>query len=314
MERRFYSMKKLTIIVPAFNEEKNVHPFYIETIKYLNNPNYEYEILYVNDGSKDQTLNEIKKLRELDKRVSFISLSRNFGKESAMHAGLEHSKESDAVIFIDCDLQQPPFLIPEMITAYEEGYKIVYTKGRSRKGEPKLRTFFANLYYKFYNSYTEQPLDNGAKDFQLLDKQVVQAYLSIKDNYRFMKGIFSWVGYKRKCLEYDFIPRKYGKSTWSFKSLFKYGFNGMNQFSNVMMILPVLSLFLGIMLLAANIVLLMTNVFVLSDFLIVLSINLLWIIVSFMFYGMFYLTYGLRRQILNRPIYLIDEDSEDYND
>ena len=304
-------MKKLTIIVPAYNEEKNVRPFYDETIKYLNNPNYEYEILYVNDGSKDRTIDEIKKLKKLDQRISYISLSRNFGKESAMHAGLEHSKNSDAVIFIDCDLQQPPFLIPEMIKYYEDGYKIIYTKGRSRKGEPKLRTIFANLYYKFYNSYTEQPLDNGAKDFQLLDKQVVEAYLSIKDNYRFMKGIFSWVGYKRKCLEYDFIPRKYGKSTWSFKSLFKYGFNGMNQFSNVMMILPVMSIFIGALLLIANIILLIVKIYDLPIFLIGLGLSLLWIMISFLFYGLFYLTYGMRKQILNRPIYLVEEESVD---
>ncbi len=311
MKWRSLTMKKLTIIVPAYNEEKNVCPFYDETIKYLNNPNYEYEILYVNDGSKDRTIDEIKKLKKLDQRISYISLSRNFGKESAMHAGLEHSKNSDAVIFIDCDLQQPPFLIPEMIKYYEDGYKIIYTKGRSRKGEPKLRTIFANLYYKFYNSYTEQPLDNGAKDFQLLDKQVVEAYLSIKDNYRFMKGIFSWVGYKRKCLEYDFIPRKYGKSTWSFKSLFKYGFNGMNQFSNVMMILPVMSIFIGALLLIANIILLIVKIYDLPIFLIGLGLSLLWIMISFLFYGLFYLTYGMRKQILNRPIYLVEEESVD---
>ncbi len=304
-------MKILTIIVPAYNEEKNVRPFYDEVLPFLNSPDYQYQILYINDGSKDNTLSEIKKLAELDPKVRYLSFSRNFGKESAMHAGLEHSKSSDAVIFIDCDLQQPPFLIPEMIKEYENGYKIVYTKGRSRKGEPKLRTVFANLYYKFYNTYSDQPLDNGAKDFQLLDRQVIEAYLSIKDNYRFMKGIFSWVGYKRKCLEYDFIPRKYGKSTWSFKSLFKYGFNGMNQFSNVMMVLPVLSFFTGFIGLAANILLFVFDIFNLSNFLIALEINILWFMISALAYGTFYLFYGLRRQTLNRPIYLIEEASDD---
>ncbi len=304
-------MKKLTVIVPAYNEEKNVRPFYEETIKYLNNPNYSYEILYINDGSKDHTIAEIKALTALDKRVKYISLSRNFGKESAMHAGLEYSKNSDAVVIIDCDLQQPPFLIPEMIKEYEDGNKIVYTKGRSRKGEPKLRTLFANLYYRFYNSYSDQPLDNGAKDFQLLDKQVVEAYLSIKDNYRFMKGIFSWVGFKRKCLEYDFIPRKYGKSTWSFKSLFRYGFNGMNQFSNVMMVLPVLSIFAGVLLTVMNVILFIAQVFTLPLFLLALELNLGWFLVSFLAYGLFYLIYNLRRQTMNRPIYLVDEVSND---
>jgi len=305
-------MKTLTVIVPAYNEEKNVRPFYDEVILFLNNHEYEYDILYINDGSKDSTLSEIKKIAAMDSRVRYLSFSRNFGKEAAMHAGLEHSQESDAVVIIDCDLQQPPFLIPEMIKSYEEGYKIVYTKGRSRKGEPKLRTVFANLYYRFYNTYTDQPLDNGAKDFQLLDRQVVKAYLSIKDNYRFMKGIFSWVGYKRKCLEYDFIPRKYGKSTWSFKTLFKYGFNGMNQFSNIMMVLPILSILTGIILLFANrVILFIFNIFTLPIFIVTMEINLLWIILSILAYGGFYLIYGLRRQTLNRPIYLIDEGSDD---
>jgi hypothetical protein len=201
-----------------------------------------------------------------------------------------------------------------MIKAYEEGYKIVYTKGRSRKGEPKLRTFFANLYYRFYNSYTEQPLDNGAKDFQLLDKQVVEAYLSIKDNYRFMKGIFSWVGYSRKCLEYDFIPRRYGKSTWSFKSLFKYGFNGMNQFSNILMVLPFLGFIVGLLLTVGTILLAVFDVFNTAEWILSLQLNALWFLVSLLSYGVFYLLYGLKRQVLNRPIYLIDEVSNDFTD
>ena len=226
-------MKQGRIIVPAYNEEQNVALFYNEVIKYLKYEEYEFDILYVNDGSKDKTLEEIKKISKKDKRVKYLSLSRNFGKESAMHAGLVNSKDKDFVVIIDCDLQQPPSLIKEMIEHYENGYKIVYTKGKSRKGEPKLRTFFANWFYRIYNFYTEMPLENGAKDFQLLDKMVVKAFLDIKDNYRFVKGIFSWVGYPRKCIEYDFIPRQHGKSSWSFKSLMKYAFNGMNQFSKI---------------------------------------------------------------------------------
>ena len=222
-------MKQARIIVPAYNEEKNIPLFYEEIIKYIKYDKYSFDLLFINDGSKDNTLDEIKKLQKKDERVKYISLSRNFGKEAAMHAGLVNSKDKDFVIIIDADLQQPPALIKDMVKYYEEGYKIVYTKGKSRKGEPKLRTFFANWFYRIYNAYTEMPLDNGAKDYQLLDKMVVDAFLQIKDNYRFVKGIFSWVGYPRKCLEYDFIPRKYGKSSWSFKSLMKYAFNGMNQ-------------------------------------------------------------------------------------
>lgn len=303
-------MKTITIIVPSYNEEKNIRPFYDETTPYLNHPEFAYEILYVNDGSKDNTLLEIKKLAKEDRRVKYLSFSRNFGKEAAMHAGLEASKEKDCVVIIDCDLQQPPQLIPKMIEHYLEGYKIVYTKGATRKGEPKMRTFFANLYYRIYNKYTDTPLDNGAKDYQLLDKDVVKAFLSLGDKYRFVKGIFSWVGYKRKCLEYDFIPRRYGKSTWSFKSLFRYGFNGMNQFSQIMMILPLLALVSGIVLLGAATALYLLQVFTLGEFLLSLQGTLILLVLTGLAYGLYYLVYGLRKQVLNRPIYLVEEASD----
>lgn len=303
-------MKTITIIVPSYNEEKNIRPFYDETTPYLNHPGFAYEILYVNDGSKDNTLQEIKKLAKEDRRVKYLSFSRNFGKEAAMHAGLEASKEKDCVVIIDCDLQQPPQLIPKMIEHYLEGYKIVYTKGATRKGEPKMRTFFANLYYRIYNKYTDTPLDNGAKDYQLLDKDVVKAFLSLGDKYRFVKGIFSWVGYKRKCLEYDFIPRRYGKSTWSFKSLFRYGFNGMNQFSQIMMILPLLAFLAGIFLLGGAVALYLLQVFTLGEFLLSLQGTLILLVLTGLAYGLYYLVYGLRKQVLNRPIYLIEEASD----
>jgi glycosyltransferase involved in cell wall biosynthesis len=304
-------MKKARLIVPAYNEEKNVPLFYEETIKYLNYEDIEFDILFVNDGSKDNTLAEVIKLTEKDKRVKYISLSRNFGKESAMHAGLESSKDKDFIIIIDCDLQQPPHLIAEMIKYYREGYKIVYTKSKSRKGEPKLRTFFANLFYKIYNAYTERPLDNGAKDYQLMDKLVVDAFLKIKDNYRFIKGIFSWVGYPRKCIEYDFIPRKYGKSSWSFKSLVKYAFNGMNQFSTILLVLPIMFLFLGIALIATDLILYFSGVLNLANLIMVLHISFLVIVMSIFSYVVIYLLYSNRKQVMNRPIYLVEETSED---
>lgn len=306
-------MKQLTIIIPAYNEETNIRPFYDEACKYLTNPEYEFKLLFINDGSRDDTLAEIKKIAAIDKRVIFLSFSRNFGKESAMHAGLEYSRKDDAVIIIDCDLQQPPSLIPEMLKWYSEGYKVVYTRGKTRKGEPKVRTLFANLYYGLYNKYSDRPLDNGAKDFQLLDKQVVEAILSIKDNFRFMKGLFSWVGFKRKVLEYDFIARKNGKSSWSFKSLFKYGFDGMNQFSNILMVLPVVSFVMGIIMLGVNIVFRIVYIFSTTSFMLALLLNLLWLMISVLAYGMFYLLYQIRRQTLNRPLYLIEETSEEVN-
>ncbi|MFA5006343.1 MAG: glycosyltransferase family 2 protein [Candidatus Izemoplasmatales bacterium] len=303
-------MKKLTIIVPSYNEEKNVRPFFEETVKHLTDPDYVYEILYVNDGSRDATLDEIKAVAAEDPRVRYISFSRNFGKEAAMHAGLEHIADSDAAIIIDCDLQQPPSLIPEMIRFHKEGYRIVYTKGSTRKNEPKMRAFFANLYYRFYNSYADRPLDNGAKDFQLLDRVVIDAFLKIKDKNRFMKGIFSWVGYKRICLEYDFIPRVRGKSSWSFRSLFRYGFNGMNQFSNVMMVLPALGLLLGLLLAAAAVALFAVGVLAFEAFFISAMIIVAFLFLDLVAYGLFYLLYQIRRQVLDRPHYLIEEASE----
>ena len=304
-------MKQGRIIVPAYNEEENVPLFYKEVIKYIDIKGYEFDILYVNDGSKDKTLEEIKKISEKDNRVKYISLSRNFGKESAMHAGLVNSEDKDFVIIIDCDLQQPPQLIVEMIKGYEEGYKIIYTKGKSRKGEPKLRTFFANWFYRIYNFYTEMPLENGAKDFQLLDKMVVKAFLEIKDNYRFVKGIFSWVGYSRKCIEYDFIPRQHGRSSWSFKSLMKYAFNGMNQFSTILLVLPVIFAFLSILLVVMDIILFTSNIFTVSDLIISLQVSVLLMIISVLSYVTIYLLYQNRKQALNRPIYLIAETSGD---
>lgn len=304
-------MKYARLIVPAFNEEKNVPLFYEEAIKYLKYDDINFDILFVNDGSKDNTLEEIKKLTKLDSSVKYISLSRNFGKEAAMHAGLVSSKDKDFIIIIDCDLQQPPALIEEMIKYYRDGYKIIYTKSKSRKGEPKLRTLFANLFYKIYNAYTERPLDNGAKDYQLMDKIVVDAFLKIKDNHRFVKGIFSWIGYPRKCIEYDFIPRKFGKSSWSFKSLVKYAFNGMNQFSTILLVLPVLIFFLGLGLIALDLVLYFSNVIQITGLVLGLHMSLLVILMSIFAYVVIYLLYSNRKQVMNRPIYLVEETSED---
>jgi len=301
------------IIVPAYNEEQNIPLFYEEIIKHIDYDNYEIDVLYVNDGSKDNTLEEILKLTKKDKRVKYISLSRNFGKEAAMHAGLISSQEKDFVVIIDCDLQQPPEIIKDMIKYREEGYKIVYTKGKTRKGEPKLRTFFANWFYRIYNFYTEMPLENGTKDYQLIDKQVVKAFLSISDNYRFIKGMFSWVGYPRKCIEYEFVARQHGKGTWNFKSLMKYAFNGMNQFSTILLVLPVITMLVGFLMVALNIVLQVTDVFTIQEMILGLQLSISLFILGLLSYVIFYLLYQNRKQGLNRPIYLINEASEEIN-
>ncbi|MDA3931610.1 MAG: glycosyltransferase family 2 protein [Tenericutes bacterium] len=304
-------MMKARLIVPAYNEEENVALFYEEAIKYLTYDDIDFDILFVNDGSKDETLEAIKNIKEKNIPIKYISLSRNFGKEPAMHAGLVNSQDKDFIVIIDCDLQQPPALIPEMIEFYREGYKIVYTKSKTRSGEPKLRRLFANLFYRIYNIYTERPLINGAKDYQLMDKQVADAFIKIKDNNRFVKGIFSWVGFKRKCIEFDFIPRQHGKTSWSFYSLLKYAFNGMNQFSTILLVLPVLSFLLGLLVLATDIVIYLMNIIGLATFIITLHLSFIIIALSIFSYVIIYLLYQNRKQVLQRPIYLVEEASED---
>lgn len=302
---------KARLIVPSYNEEENIALFYQETVPFLQYDDIEFDILFVNDGSKDNTLTEIKKIKETTIPVKYISLSRNFGKEAAMHAGLVNSQDKDFIIIIDCDLQQPPSLIPEMVEYYRQGYKIVYTKSRTRDNEPRLRSFFANLFYKIYNVYTDRPLINGAKDYQLMDKQVVDAFLKIKDNNRFVKGIFTWVGYKRKCIEFDFIPRQHGKSSWSFYSLLKYAFNGMNQFSTILLVLPVTNFFISMLILLTDLILYISGVFILSTFLVTLHLSLLMLSLSVFSYVIIYLLYQNRNQVMQRPVYLVEEASED---
>ncbi|MGE4571436.1 MAG: glycosyltransferase family 2 protein [Candidatus Izemoplasmatales bacterium] len=304
-------MMKARLIIPAYNEEENIALFYEEARKYLVYDDIEFDMLFVNDGSKDNTLEAIKNIEVKDIPVKYLSLSRNFGKEPAMHAGLVNSQDKDFIIIIDCDLQQPPALIPEMIQYYREGYKIIYTKSKSRDGEPRLRRLFANLFYKIYNVYTERPLINGAKDYQLMDKQVVDAFIRIKDNNRFIKGIFSWVGFKRKSIEFDFIPRQHGKTSWSFYSLLKYAFNGMNQFSTILLVLPVLSFVLGFMVLIVDIFLYIFDFYALTTFIITLHLSFIILALSIFSYVIIYLLYQNRKQVLQRPIYLIEEASED---
>lgn len=304
-------MMKARLIVPAYNEQENIAEFYEEAIKFLVYDDIEFDILFVNDGSKDETLETIKNLKEKHIPIKYISLSRNFGKEPAMHAGLVNSQDKDFIIIIDCDLQQPPALVPEMIDYYREGYKIVYTKSKSRAGEPRLRRFLSNMFYRIYNFYTERPLINGAKDFQLMDKQVVDAFIKIKDNNRFVKGIFSWVGFKRKSIEFEFIPRKHGKTSWSFYSLLKYAFNGMNQFSTILLVLPIVTFFLGLFITVADILLYAFNSYGFSTFMITMHLSFIILALSVFSYIIIYLLYQNRKQVLQRPVYLVEEASED---
>ena len=228
-------MSLLSIIVPCYNEESTLTFFYKEflnvferDLNFLN-----YEIIFINDGSTDNTLLKIKEINAIDKNVKFISFSRNFGKESALFAGLEYSN-GDYVVVMDADLQDPPSLLPEMVSIIQtNNYDIVGTRRVSRKGEPPIRSFFARMFYKIINSLSELNLVDGARDYRMMTRSVVDSILMLKEYNRFSKGLFNWVGFKTKWLEYENIERFDGESSWSFWSLFQYSIEGIVAFSTI---------------------------------------------------------------------------------
>ncbi len=226
-------MEYLSAIVPCYNEQDTVEDFYNEFIKneeFFKSKDMDFEILYVNDGSKDKTVEEIKKLHEKDSRVRLISFSRNFGKEAAMYAGLQKAK-GDYVVIMDVDLQDPPSLLPEMFEGIKEGYDSVATRRVSRKGEPPIRSFFARAFYKLMKRISKTEIMDGARDYRLMTRQVVDAILSMEEYNRFTKGIFGWVGFETKWIEYENIERVKGETKWNFWKLFLYSIEGITAFS-----------------------------------------------------------------------------------
>lgn len=226
-------MKLLSVIVPCFNEEENIPDFYEELLKtesFFREKDVALEMLFIDDGSTDNTLNEIKKLKEKDERVRFVSFSRNFEKEAAIYAGLENAK-GDFAVFMDADLQDPPALLPEMYGYLEQGYDSVATRRVTRKGEPKIRSFFARRFYALMRRISKTEIVDGARDYRLMTRQMVDAILSMKEYNRFTKGIFGWVGFKTKWLEFENIERKKGETKWSFWKLFIYSLEGITSFS-----------------------------------------------------------------------------------
>ena len=226
-------MKKISLVVPCYNEQEVINLFYEEIQKVKKDFNkVNFEIIFVNDGSSDNTLNLMRELSKNDD-VRYISFSRNFGKEAAMYAGLEAST-GDYVAIMDADLQDPPALLKEMYEILESGeYDSVATRRVSRKGEPVIRSFFARLYYKLINKISKTEIVDGARDFRLMTRQMVNSVLSLKEYNRFSKGIFSWVGYRTKWLEYENIERAAGTTKWSFFKLFLYSLESIVAFSTV---------------------------------------------------------------------------------
>lgn len=233
-------MKKLSIVVPCYNEEEGIKYFYEEILKVSKNLKVRLELIFVNDGSKDKTLEEIKKITSKNDWVKYISFSRNFGKEAAMLAGLKNAT-GDYLTVMDCDLQDPPELLSKMIYYIEEeGYDIVGTRRVDRKGEPPIRSFFAKCFYKLINKMSKVEMVDGARDYRLMTRQVVDNILELKEVNRYSKGLFSYVGFNTKWLEYENVERKIGKTKWSFWNLFVYAIDGIVAFSTVPLVLSVL--------------------------------------------------------------------------
>lgn len=225
-------MKNLTVIVPCFNEEEALPIYYKEMCKVMNQmKDVEIELLFVDDGSSDHTLFVMKDLHMLDARCSYLSFSRNFGKEAAIYAGLKHAA-GDYVAVMDVDLQDPPGLLPEMYRILEEeGYDSVATKRSTRTGEPKLRSFLSESFYKFINKISKTEIVNGARDYRLMKRNMVDAVLDMSEYNRFSKGIFEWVGFRTKWLEFENVERSAGDTKWSLKKLFFYSLEGITGFS-----------------------------------------------------------------------------------
>lgn len=227
-------MEKISIIVPCYNEEESMPLFYEEICKISKEfKKVDFEYIFVNDGSKDKTLEIARDLSKKDKRVRYISFSRNFGKEAAILAGLEYSK-GDYIAIMDADLQDPPSLLKDMYDGIKnEGYDCVATRRVNRKGEPPIRSFFAKCYYKLINKISKTEIVDGARDYRLMTRQMVNSILSVKEYNRFSKGIFSWVGYETKWLEYKNVERVAGTTKWNFWKLFLYSLESIVAFSTV---------------------------------------------------------------------------------
>lgn len=227
-------MELVTIIVPCYNEEESLPLFYEEITKVAKEmKQVKFELLFINDGSKDKTLSILRKISESDNRVRYVSFSRNFGKEAAMYAGFEEAN-GDYVAVMDADLQDPPSLLPKMYQIIkDEEYDCVATRRITRAGEPPIRSFFARIFYKLINKISKTDIVDGARDYRLMTRQMVDSILSMKEYNRFSKGIFGWIGFNTKWLAYENIERIAGETKWSFWKLFLYSLEGIVAFSTL---------------------------------------------------------------------------------
>ena len=224
-------MKKISLLIPAYNEQEVLEHLYHRIGKLANdNKSYDFEFMFVNDGSRDRTLEIIKGYAKSDNRVAYVNLSRNFGKEIAMIAGLDYVT-GDATVIIDADLQDPPELIPKMIKFWEAGYDDVYAKRNSREGESWFKKVSSSWFYKILQKTTQIPIQIDTGDFRLLDKKCVEALKQIRESQRYTKGMFSWIGFKKKEITYDRDPRAAGETKWNYKKLINFAIDGITSFT-----------------------------------------------------------------------------------
>jgi len=222
---------KITILIPTYNEEEVLNRLYLRITEVINQiDSYEFEILFINDGSMDKSLSIMKDLRVKDERVSYVNLSRNFGKEISMIAGLDYAK-GDAVIIMDADLQDPPELVPEMIKYWELGYDDVYAKRRSRSGESWLKKGTSSFFYKILQKFTKIDIQENTGDFRLLDRRCIEALKQLRETQRYTKGMFSWIGYNKKELLFDRDPRAAGETKWNYRNLINLAIEGITSFT-----------------------------------------------------------------------------------
>ena len=305
-------MKKITIIVPAYNEEESL-PFLHERLTKLINSieNYEFEVLLINDGSKDNTLDIIKEMRQKDERFCYVNLSRNFGKEIAMMAGLDYA-QGDAVIFIDADLQDPPELIPELIKYWEEGYDDVYAKRKTRQGETFLKKFTSKMYYRVLQKLTKVEIQQDTGDFRLLDRRCVNALKKLRESQRSSKSMFSWIGYKKKEVLFDRDARIAGKTKWNYKRLVDLAIDGITAFTTSPLRLATYISIPTFMMLGIYFIYVIAKSFVVHEPIQAFQAIILLIL---FFSGIQILLFGIMGEYLgrifnetkNRPLYLVDE-------
>lgn len=309
--------KLLSVIVSCYNEEETVPLFYEEINKVSEKMDYlDFEFIFVNDGSKDKTLDILKKLHKKDRRVKYYSFSRNFGKEAAMYAGL-CSSNGDYVTLMDADLQDPPSMLEEMYNyIVKDGYDCVGTRRVTRKGEPPIRSFFARIFYKLINKMSKVPMVDGARDYRLMTRQMVNSIIDMKEYNRYSKGLFSFVGYNTKWLEYENVERVAGETKWSFWKLFIYAIDGICAFSTVPL---VVSAVIGVAFCIISFIMILVIIIKTLAFGDPVSGWPSMVCIMFMVSGIQLLVMGIMGEYLaktyletkGRPIYIIKESSDD---